>query len=236
MERPQTTGISYLKPSIGLDRCGRTILRRLESLSGTTYYQKTAFVTVLEAIQVEDFFDSLAELTYWATFLGGLFASQCVFTKPWSRQEKELWLELLRLQPVLARPQLFLHAGIRWRRFSPMVPKRERQNSLILTCSRLFQQASRNTLLSQWCLCLPLNNWQSIDFRVYERPLPLHCWASIQAMWNCPSQDTGEQSWTSLDDLSNQTVSKPSPGRRRKSHPNRMRQRLRALWCLNPNL
>ncbi len=61
--------------------------------------------------------------------------------------------------------------------------------------------------LPQWCHVY-LNNWQSIDFREHERPPPLKI-AGLRSAMNCPlhpwQDNTGEQSWTSLDDFGNQT-------------------------------
>ena len=89
-------------------------------------------------------------------------------------------------------------------------------------------------LLPQWCPCLPQQlavHWLSV--RAWM-PFSKNCWATIQAMrlptviWQ---DNTGEQSWTSLDDFGNQTSQRTfSLGDGEKSSKTATRQRLRALW------
>ena len=211
-----TTGISYLGTmSNGLATTGvdglEVIIAEAGISSWYNYYRENGLVTSPGGYPGEDF-DSLAELTYSRNLLGGDYLHHnAAHQADLDRVKKELdrasgdynqfWHDrnyLLHADRVKAEV-VFTHGSQDW-------------NVKPLHVFNMFQALPANIkkhLFYHNGAHVYLNNWQSIDFRESMNALLSKKLLSYASSYELPTviwqDNTGEQSWTSLDDFGNQT-------------------------------
>ena len=211
-----TTGISYLGTmSNGLATTGvdglEVIIAEAGISSWYNYYRENGLVTSPGGYPGEDF-DSLAELTYSRNLLGGDYLHHNVAHQAdLDRVKKELdrasgdynqfWHDrnyLLNANRVKAEV-VFTHGSQDW-------------NVKPLHVFNMFQALPANIkkhLFYHNGAHVYLNNWQSIDFRESMNALLSKKLLGYDSSYELPTviwqDNTGEQSWTSLDDFGNQT-------------------------------
>ena len=211
-----TTGISYLGTmSNGLATTGvdglEVIIAEAGISSWYNYYRENGLVTSPGGYPGEDF-DSLAELTYSRNLLGGDYLHHnAAHQADLDRVKKELdrasgdynqfWHDrnyLLHADQVKAEV-VFTHGSQDW-------------NVKPLHVFNMFQALPANIkkhLFYHNGAHVYLNNWQSIDFRESMNALLSKKLLGYDSSYELPTviwqDNTGEQSWTSLDDFGNQT-------------------------------
>jgi len=211
-----TTGISYLGTmSNGLATTGvdglEVIIAEAGISSWYNYYRENGLVTSPGGYPGEDF-DSLAELTYSRNLLGGDYLHHnAAHQADLDRVKKELdrasgdynqfWHDrnyLLHADRVKAEV-VFTHGSQDW-------------NVKPLHVFNMFQAlpaSIKKHLFYHNGAHVYLNNWQSIDFRESMNALLSKKLLSYASSYELPTviwqDNTGEQSWTSLDDFGNQT-------------------------------
>ena len=211
-----TTGISYLGTmSNGLATTGvdglEVIIAEAGISSWYNYYRENGLVTSPGGYPGEDF-DSLAELTYSRNLLGGDYLHHNVAHQAdLDRVKKELdrasgdynqfWHDrnyLLNANRVQAEV-VFTHGSQDW-------------NVKPLHVFNMFQAlpaSIKKHLFYHNGAHVYLNNWQSIDFRESMNALLSKKLLGYASSYELPTviwqDNTGEQSWTSLDDFGNQT-------------------------------
>ncbi|WP_247913758.1 Xaa-Pro dipeptidyl-peptidase [Streptococcus parasanguinis] len=212
-----TTGISYLGTmSNGLATTGvdglEVIIAEAGISSWYNYYRENGLVTSPGGYPGEDF-DSLAELTYSRNLLGGDYLHHNVAHQAdLDRVKKELdrasgdynqfWHDrnyLLNANRVKAEV-VFTHGSQDW-------------NVKPLHVFNMFQAlpaSIKKHLFYHNGAHVYLNNWQSIDFRESMNALLSKKLLGYDSSYELPTviwqDNTGEQSWTSLDDFGNQTA------------------------------
>ena len=211
-----TTGISYLGTmSNGLATTGvdglEVIIAEAGISSWYNYYRENGLVTSPGGYPGEDF-DSLAELTYSRNLLGGDYLHHnAAHQGDLDRVKKELdrasgdynqfWHDrnyLLHADQVKAEV-VFTHGSQDW-------------NVKPLHVFNMFQAlptSIKKHLFYHNGAHVYLNNWQSIDFRESMNALLSKKLLGYASSYELPTviwqDNTGEQSWTSLDDFGNQT-------------------------------
>lgn len=211
-----TTGISYLGTmSNGLATTGvdglEVIIAEAGISSWYNYYRENGLVTSPGGYPGEDF-DSLAELTYSRNLLGGDYLHHnASHQADLDRVKKELdrasgdynqfWHDrnyLLHADRVQAEV-VFTHGSQDW-------------NVKPLHVFNMFQAlpaSIKKHLFYHNGAHVYLNNWQSIDFRESMNALLSKKLLGYDSSYELPTviwqDNTGEQSWTSLDDFGNQT-------------------------------
>ena len=211
-----TTGISYLGTmSNGLATTGvdglEVIIAEAGISSWYNYYRENGLVTSPGGYPGEDF-DSLAELTYSRNLLGGDYlhhnaahqADLDIVKKELDRASgdyNQFWHNrnyLLHADRVQAEV-VFTHGSQDW-------------NVKPLHVFNMFQALPANIkkhLFYHNGAHVYLNNWQSIDFRESMNALLSKKLLGYDSSYELPTviwqDNTGEQSWTSLDDFGNQT-------------------------------
>ena len=211
-----TTGISYLGTmSNGLATTGvdglEVIIAEAGISSWYNYYRENGLVTSPGGYPGEDF-DSLAELTYSRNLLGGDYLHHnAAHQADLDRVKKELdrasgdynqfWHDrnyLLNADRVQAEV-VFTHGSQDW-------------NVKPLHVFNMFQAlpaSIKKHLFYHNGAHVYLNNWQSIDFRESMNALLSKKLLGYDSSYELPTviwqDNTGEQSWTSLDDFGNQT-------------------------------
>lgn len=211
-----TTGISYLGTmSNGLATTGvdglEVIIAEAGISSWYNYYRENGLVTSPGGYPGEDF-DSLAELTYSRNLLGGDYLHHnAAHQADLDRVKKELdrasgdynqfWHDrnyLLNANRVKAEV-VFTHGSQDW-------------NVKPLHVFNMFQALPANIkkhLFYHNGAHVYLNNWQSIDFRESMNALLSKKLLGYNSNYELPTviwqDNTGEQSWISLDDFGNQT-------------------------------
>ena len=211
-----TTGISYLGTmSNGLATTGvdglEVIIAEAGISSWYNYYRENGLVTSPGGYPGEDF-DSLAELTYSRNLLGGDYLHHnAAHQADLDRVKKELdrasgdynqfWHDrnyLLNANQVKAEV-VFTHGSQDW-------------NVKPLHVFNMFQAlpaSIKKHLFYHNGAHVYLNNWQSIDFRESMNALLSKKLLGYASSYELPTviwqDNTGEQSWTSLDDFGNQT-------------------------------
>ncbi len=211
-----TTGISYLGTmSNGLATTGvdglEVIIAEAGISSWYNYYRENGLVTSPGGYPGEDF-DSLAELTYSRNLLGGDYLHHnAAHQADLDRVKKELdrasgdynqfWHDrnyLLHADRVKAEV-VFTHGSQDW-------------NVKPLHVFNMFQAlpaSIKKHLFYHNGAHVYLNNWQSIDFRESMNALLSKKLLGYDSSYELPTviwqDNTGEQSWTSLDDFGNQT-------------------------------
>lgn len=211
-----TTGISYLGTmSNGLATTGvdglEVIIAEAGISSWYNYYRENGLVTSPGGYPGEDF-DSLAELTYSRNLLGGDYLHHnAAHQADLDRVKKELerafgdynqfWHDrnyLLHADQVKAEV-VFTHGSQDW-------------NVKPLHVFNMFQAlptSIKKHLFYHNGAHVYLNNWQSIDFRESMNALLSKKLLGYDSSYELPTviwqDNTGEQSWTSLDDFGNQT-------------------------------
>ena len=211
-----TTGISYLGTmSNGLATTGvdglEVIIAEAGISSWYNYYRENGLVTSPGGYPGEDF-DSLAELTYSRNLLGGDYLHHNAAHQAYlDRVKKELdrasgdynqfWHDrnyLLHADRVQAEV-VFTHGSQDW-------------NVKPLHVFNMFQAlpaSIKKHLFYHNGAHVYLNNWQSIDFRESMNALLSKKLLGYDSSYELPTviwqDNTGEQSWTSLDDFGNQT-------------------------------
>ena len=211
-----TTGISYLGTmSNGLATTGvdglEVIIAEAGISSWYNYYRENGLVTSPGGYPGEDF-DSLAELTYSRNLLGGDYLHHNAAHQAYlDRVKKELdrasgdynqfWHDrnyLLHADRVKAEV-VFTHGSQDW-------------NVKPLHVFNMFQAlpaSIKKHLFYHNGAHVYLNNWQSIDFRESMNALLSKKLLGYNSNYELPTviwqDNTGEQSWTSLDDFGNQT-------------------------------
>lgn len=211
-----TTGISYLGTmSNGLATTGvdglEVIIAEAGISSWYNYYRENGLVTSPGGYPGEDF-DSLAELTYSRNLLGGDYLHHnAAHQADLDRVKKELdrasgdynqfWHDrnyLLHADRVQAEV-VFTHGSQDW-------------NVKPLHVFNMFQAlpaSIKKHLFYHNGAHVYLNNWQSIDFRESMNALLSKKLLGYDSNYELPTviwqDNTGEQSWTSLDDFGNQT-------------------------------
>ena len=211
-----TTGISYLGTmSNGLATTGvdglEVIIAEAGISSWYNYYRENGLVTSPGGYPGEDF-DSLAELTYSRNLLGGDYLHHnAAHQADLDRVKKELdrasgdynqfWHDrnyLLNANRVQAEV-VFTHGSQDW-------------NVKPLHVFNMFQAlpaSIKKHLFYHNGAHVYLNNWQSIDFRESMNALLSKKLLGYDSSYELPTviwqDNTGEQSWTSLDDFGNQT-------------------------------
>lgn len=217
-----TTGISYLGTmSNGLATTGvdglEVIIAEAGISSWYNYYRENGLVTSPGGYPGEDF-DSLAELTYSRNLLGGDYLHHNVAHQAdLDRVKKELdrasgdynqfWHDrnyLLNANRVKAEV-VFTHGSQDW-------------NVKPLHVFNMFQAlpaSIKKHLFYHNGAHVYLNNWQSIDFRESMNALLSKKLLGYDSSYELPTviwqDNTGEQSWTSLDDFGNQTAQRTFP-------------------------
>lgn len=212
-----TTGISYLGTmSNGLATTGvdglEVIIAEAGISSWYNYYRENGLVTSPGGYPGEDF-DSLAELTYSRNLLGGDYLHHnAAHQADLDRVKKELdrasgdynqfWHDrnyLLHADRVQAEV-VFTHGSQDW-------------NVKPLHVFNMFQAlpaSIKKHLFYHNGAHVYLNNWQSIDFRESMNALLSKKLLGYDSSYELPTviwqDNTGEQSWTSLDDFGNQTA------------------------------
>ncbi|MFS9175768.1 Xaa-Pro dipeptidyl-peptidase [Streptococcus parasanguinis] len=210
------TGISYLGTmSNGLATTGvdglEVIIAEAGISSWYNYYRENGLVTSPGGYPGEDF-DSLAELTYSRNLLGGDYLHHnAAHQADLDRVKKELdrasgdynqfWHDrnyLLNANRVKAEV-VFTHGSQDW-------------NVKPLHVFNMFQAlpaSIKKHLFYHNGAHVYLNNWQSIDFRESMNALLSKKLLGYDSSYELPTviwqDNTGEQSWTSLDDFGNQT-------------------------------
>ncbi len=221
-----TTGISYLGTmSNGLATTGvdglEVIIAEAGISSWYNYYRENGLVTSPGGYPGEDF-DSLAELTYSRNLLGGDYLHHnAAHQADLDRVKKELdrasgdynqfWHDrnyLLHADRVQAEV-VFTHGSQDW-------------NVKPLHVFNMFQAlpaSIKKHLFYHNGAHVYLNNWQSIDFRESMNALLSKKLLGYDSSYELPTviwqDNTGEQSWTSLDDFGNQTSQRTFLARRR---------------------
>ena len=211
-----TTGISYLGTmSNGLATTGvdglEVIIAEAGISSWYNYYRENGLVTSPGGYPGEDF-DSLAELTYSRNLLGGDYlhhnaahqADLDIVKKELDRASgdyNQFWHNrnyLLHADQVKAEV-VFTHGSQDW-------------NVKPLHVFNMFQAlptSIKKHLFYHNGAHVYLNNWQSIDFRESMNALLSKKLLGYDSSYELPTviwqDNTGEQSWTSLDDFGNQT-------------------------------
>ena len=211
-----TTGISYLGTmSNGLATTGvdglEVIIAEAGISSWYNYYRENGLVTSPGGYPGEDF-DSLAELTYSRNLLGGDYlhhnaahqADLEIVKKELDRASgdyNQFWHDrnyLLHADQVKAEV-VFTHGSQDW-------------NVKPLHVFNMFQAlptSIKKHLFYHNGAHVYLNNWQSIDFRESMNALLSKKLLGYDSSYELPTviwqDNTGEQSWTSLDDFGNQT-------------------------------
>lgn len=211
-----TTGISYLGTmSNGLATTGvdglEVIIAEAGISSWYNYYRENGLVTSPGGYPGEDF-DSLAELTYSRNLLGGDYlhhnaahqADLDIVKKELDRASgdyNQFWHDrnyLLQADKVKAEV-VFTHGSQDW-------------NVKPLHVFNMFQAlpaSIKKHLFYHNGAHVYLNNWQSIDFRESMNALLSKKLLGYASSYELPTviwqDNTGEQSWTSLDDFGNQT-------------------------------
>ena len=211
-----TTGISYLGTmSNGLATTGvdglEVIIAEAGISSWYNYYRENGLVTSPGGYPGEDF-DSLAELTYSRNLLGGDYlhhnaahqADLDIVKKELDRASgdyNQFWHDrnyLLHADRVKAEV-VFTHGSQDW-------------NVKPLHVFNMFQAlpaSIKKHLFYHNGAHVYLNNWQSIDFRESMNALLSKKLLGYDSSYELPTviwqDNTGEQSWTSLDDFGNQT-------------------------------
>ena len=211
-----TTGISYLGTmSNGLATTGvdglEVIIAEAGISSWYNYYRENGLVTSPGGYPGEDF-DSLAELTYSRNLLGGDYlhhnaahqADLDIVKKELNRASgdyNQFWHDrnyLLHADQVKAEV-VFTHGSQDW-------------NVKPLHVFNMFQAlptSIKKHLFYHNGAHVYLNNWQSIDFRESMNALLSKKLLGYDSSYELPTviwqDNTGEQSWTSLDDFGNQT-------------------------------
>lgn len=211
-----TTGISYLGTmSNGLATTGvdglEVIIAEAGISSWYNYYRENGLVTSPGGYPGEDF-DSLAELTYSRNLLGGDYlhhnaahqADLDMVKKGLDRASgdyNQFWHDrnyLLNAKRVKAEV-VFTHGSQDW-------------NVKPLHVFNMFQalpSTIKKHLFFHNGAHVYLNNWQSIDFRESMNALLSKKLLGYDSSYELPTviwqDNTGEQSWTSLDDFGNQT-------------------------------
>ena len=211
-----TTGISYLGTmSNGLATTGvdglEVIIAEAGISSWYNYYRENGLVTSPGGYPGEDF-DSLAELTYSRALLGGDYlhhnaahqADLDIVKKELDRASgdyNQFWHDrnyLLQADKVKAEV-VFTHGSQDW-------------NVKPLHVFNMFQAlpaSIKKHLFYHNGAHVYLNNWQSIDFRESMNALLSKRLLGYDSSYELPTviwqDNTGEQSWTSLDDFGNQT-------------------------------
>ncbi|MTS06795.1 Xaa-Pro dipeptidyl-peptidase [Streptococcus parasanguinis] len=211
-----TTGISYLGTmSNGLATTGvdglEVIIAEAGISSWYNYYRENGLVTSPGGYPGEDF-DSLAELTYSRNLLGGDYlhhnaahqADLDIVKKELDRASgdyNQFWHDrnyLLHADQVKAEV-VFTHGSQDW-------------NVKPLHVFNMFQAlptSIKKHLFYHNGAHVYLNNWQSIDFRESMNALLSKKLLGYDLSYELPTviwqDNTGEQSWTSLDDFGNQT-------------------------------
>lgn len=212
-----TTGISYLGTmSNGLATTGvdglEVIIAEAGISSWYNYYRENGLVTSPGGYPGEDF-DSLAELTYSRNLLGGDYLHHnAAHQADLDRVKKELdrasgdynqfWHDrnyLLNANQVKAEV-VFTHGSQDW-------------NVKPLHVFNMFQAlpaSIKKHLFYHNGAHVYLNNWQSIDFRESMNALLSKKLLGYDSSYELPTviwqDNTGEQSWTSLEDFGNQTA------------------------------
>ena len=211
-----TTGISYLGTmSNGLATTGvdglEVIIAEAGISSWYNYYRENGLVTSPGGYPGEDF-DSLAELTYSRNLLGGDYlhhnaahqADLDIVKKELDRASgdyNQFWHDrnyLLHADQVKAEV-VFTHGSQDW-------------NVKPLHVFNMFQalptSIKKHLFYHNGAHVYP-NNWQSIDFRESMNALLSKKLLGYDSSYELPTviwqDNTGEQSWTSLDDFGNQT-------------------------------
>ncbi|WP_455441260.1 Xaa-Pro dipeptidyl-peptidase [Streptococcus parasanguinis] len=211
-----TTGISYLGTmSNGLATTGvdglEVIIAEAGISSWYNYYRENGLVTSPGGYPGEDF-DSLAELTYSRNLLGGDYLHHnAAHQADLDRVKKELdrasgdynqfWHDrnyLLNANRVKAEV-VFTHGSQDW-------------NVKPLHVFNMFQAlpaSIKKHLFYHNGAHVYLNNWQSVDFRESMNALLSKKLLGYDSSYELPTviwqDNTGEQSWTFLDDFGNQT-------------------------------
>jgi len=211
-----TTGISYLGTmSNGLATTGvdglEVIIAEAGISSWYNYYRENGLVTSPGGYPGEDF-DSLAELTYSRNLLGGDYlhhnaahqADLDIVKKELDRASgdyNQFWHDrnyLLHADQVKGEV-VFTHGSQDW-------------NVKPLHVFNMFQAlptSIKKHLFYHNGAHVYLNNWQSIDFRESMNALLSKKLLGYDSSYELPTviwqDNTGEQSWTSLDDFGNQT-------------------------------
>ena len=211
-----TTGISYLGTmSNGLATTGvdglEVIIAEAGISSWYNYYRENGLVTSPGGYPGEDF-DSLAELTYSRNLLGGDYlhhnaahqADLDIVKKELDRASgdyNQFWHDrnyLLHADQVKAEV-VFTHGSQDW-------------NVKPLHVFNMFQAlptSIKKHLFYHNGAHVYLNNWQSIDFRESMNALLSKKLLGYDSSYELPTviwqDNTGKQSWTSLDDFGNQT-------------------------------
>ena len=217
-----TTGISYLGTmSNGLATTGvdglEVIIAEAGISSWYNYYRENGLVTSPGGYPGEDF-DSLAELTYSRNLLGGDYLHHnAAHQADLDRVKKELdrasgdynqfWHDrnyLLNANRVKAEV-VFTHGSQDW-------------NVKPLHVFNMFQAlpaSIKKHLFYHNGAHVYLNNWQSIDFRESMNALLSKKLLGYASSYELPTviwqDNTGEQSWTSLEDFGNQTAQRTFP-------------------------
>lgn len=211
-----TTGISYLGTmSNGLATTGvdglEVIIAEAGISSWYNYYRENGLVTSPGGYPGEDF-DSLAELTYSRALRAGDYlrhhaahqADLDIVKKELDRASgdyNQFWHDrnyLLNANQVKAEV-VFTHGSQDW-------------NVKPLHVFNMFQAlpaSIKKHLFYHNGAHVYLNNWQSIDFRESMNALLSKKLLGYASSYELPTviwqDNTGEQSWTSLDDFGNQT-------------------------------
>ena len=211
-----TTGLSYLGTmSNGLATTGvdglEVIIAEAGISSWYNYYRENGLVTSPGGYPGEDF-DSLAELTYSrALRAGDYLRHHAAHVADLEEVKKQLdrktgdynqfWHDrnyLLQADKVKAEV-VFTHGSQDW-------------NVKPLHVYQMFQALPANIkkhLFYHNGAHVYLNNWQSIDFRESMNALLSKKLLGYDSSYELPTviwqDNTGEQSWTSLDDFGNQT-------------------------------
>lgn len=211
-----TTGISYLGTmSNGLATTGvdglEVIIAEAGISSWYNYYRENGLVTSPGGYPGEDF-DSLAELTYSRNLLGGDYLHHnAAHQADLDRVKKELdrasgdynqfWHDrnyLLHADRVQAEV-VFTHGSQDWN-VKPLH---------VFNMFQAFPASIKKHLFYHNGAHVYLNNWQSIDFRESMNALLSKKLLGYDSSYELPTviwqDNTGEQSWTSLDDFGNQT-------------------------------
>ena len=217
-----TTGLSYLGTmSNGLATTGvdglEVIIAEAGISSWYNYYRENGLVTSPGGYPGEDF-DSLAELTYSRNLLGGDYlhhnaahqADLDIVKKELDRASgdyNQFWHDrnyLLQADKVKAEV-VFTHGSQDW-------------NVKPLHVYQMFQALPANIkkhLFYHNGAHVYLNNWQSIDFRESMNALLSKKLLGYDSSYELPTviwqDNTGEQSWTSLEDFGNQTAQRTFP-------------------------
>ncbi len=217
-----TTGLSYLGTmSNGLATTGvdglEVIIAEAGISSWYNYYRENGLVTSPGGYPGEDF-DSLAELTYSrALRAGDYLRHHAAHVADLEEVKKRLdrktgdynqfWQNrnyLLQADKVKAEV-VFTHGSQDW-------------NVKPLHVYQMFQALPANIkkhLFYHNGAHVYLNNWQSIDFRESMNALLSKKLLGYDSSYELPTviwqDNTGEQSWTSLEDFGNQTAQRTSP-------------------------